>query len=259
MSYASQITSIFAALSRLRFGSEESSPCQGRVLLSDDFVNLDSDVWGAAGCEDCLGQPQSAHIALVDGKTALLMRSDMLKRQRRGYGTFQAFPAFSLRIEVEFKAISGVDGILELWLTNPENGNQIGMGVYGSRWGILRQVITNCSIDVSSASDSNAWNYGEWYKFVIESNDTSTRLSFRSTRDLELWGHTYAWSLNKLGSHLRVNLSQHIIGPSSGTWKAEAAVDFVRVSANYVLADEKPVAPQEIFARRLAKSGAVSR
>ena len=121
---------------------------------------------------------------------------------------------------------------MELWLTEPKSDRHLSIGIYGSRWGILRQVITNCNFDTSAASASDAWDYGRWYRFVVEGTEKHTRLSLRTNNDQEIWGRTYLWGLSNLGGAFRVSLAQHVNGPGSGVWKTEAAVDRVRVLTN---------------------------
>lgn len=218
-----------SALSRIALAIRPLSCLAPRPALTDHFSTLDPAVWGPSDYNDITGEPQEVSACTIDGRCALKMRSNMSSRERRGIATIRTFDPTKLSVEVDFKPLSGVDGLLELWLIDPGTNAFIGLGVYGADLGLKRQVMSTSSFDDPSEVSCDCWEYGRWYKLLITADGRRTRTSLLNSEGKDVWNHQYPWPLDELGGRFRVNLSQSIGERRSGLWKAEAAVDKVTI------------------------------
>jgi hypothetical protein len=218
-----------SALNRISLAFGPLSCLTSKPALTDHFTSFDPSIWGPSDYDAIVGEPDMADTCTMDGRCVLRMRSNMTSRERRGIATIPAFNPTKLSVELEFKPLSGVDGLMELWLIEPDMGNYIGIGVYGVELGLKRQVMSWSSVDEPSGISCNCWEYGRWYKLAISGYGRGTRVSLQNAEGKIKWNHFYPWALSDIGGRFRVNLSQSMSPSRSGVWKAEAAVDRLTV------------------------------
>jgi len=223
-----------------------------QVMFYDDFTSLNPVVWGDPAPLPARvplydadiafwGPPQTAYATTLDGRTVLYADSYMGRWSRRGWGTKEAFSLRTAHIAVDFKTIGGphdsIDGLLELWLVEPTTRHFVAVGIWGGVYGTARIVWGYSGLDGHELSGSTQyparqwWEYGGWYRYVVEAGLSRTRVSLRTLDDSEIWGHTFNFGLPSMGTSFRLNLIQHMGWPDSTWYHAIAAIDRITLSA----------------------------
>ncbi len=220
-----------SALYRLGVALGNLASITQKTVVSDHFSSFSEENWGPTDFEDSCGTPQETTICQIDDRCVLRMRSNISTNERRGFSSTRTFLPPKIRVEVDFKPLSGINGLMELWLTDRQGWNYVGIGVYGANLGLSREVASYCSIEEPAIAAYNCWDYGRWYRLAIEGDQRRTSVALRTADDSDVWAHTYPWTLADLGSCFRVNLTQCMNESRAGIWKAESAIDRVSISA----------------------------
>ena len=125
-----------------------SSDAVAGMVFNDGFAHFDTTRWNTnatvlrrLGAATCIGAPQTLQTQVVDGRSALRMRSTMNNAEHRGIATFDTFNLSGGRVEVDFKIMprvagsppNNIDAILELSLLNDRTGHNFNIRVFGKR------------------------------------------------------------------------------------------------------------------------------
>jgi hypothetical protein len=196
-------------------------------LFVEEFNFLDTAVWGEASqVPEYVGIPQTVGIETIDGDNALRLRSGLYDHERRGYGTNASFALTTGRLEVDFKVIDGIDGLIEAFLTEPTTGHFVGIGVYGGNWSLDRHLRAFSDLGGGIYHTGTYWSYGEWYRFVIDLQEDATVVSFCREDGFSLWTHSYDFAASDMGTAFSICLTQSMGIPGSLQY-GDAAVGHV--------------------------------
>jgi len=187
--------------------------------LTDDFSTFDSTKWtvapytGFAGFA-YQGLPDSLSPLTIGSDSFLRMTSVMNNMQRQGFGSIQTFTASAATLTVDFKTLafhdatvpaanqSNIDGLLEVYLINPNDQRFLGISIFANNFGDPNSRMIQFSDGFGGIISSTVgWQYDTGYRFVLSSDGTTSHLSFQTSTGNEIAGHTYTGGFNGLGTY----------------------------------------------------------
>lgn len=187
--------------------------------LTDDFTTFDTTKWTAAPYTGFAGfayqgLPDFLTPVNLDGNDMLRMTSVMNDMQRQGFGSIQTFTASAATLTLDFKTLaqhdisvpaanqSNIDGLLEVYLINPNDQRFLGISIFANNFGNPNGRFIQFSDGFGGiVSTEVGWQYDTYYRFVLSSDGTSTHLSFQTSTGSEIAGHTYSGGFDGLGAY----------------------------------------------------------
>jgi hypothetical protein len=218
------------------------TPLFSAQAFTDDFTTFDSSKWAAApytgfGGFNYVGLPDSLTPISLDGNALLRTTSVMTDFQRQGFGSVQTFNGSAGSLTLDFKTLalhdssvpaanqSNIDGLLEIFLINPSNQQFLSISLFGSNFGDpnFRFIQFSDSFGGGTTSTAVGWQYDTYYRFVLSSDGTSTRLSFQTSTGTEVAGKTIGQGFGSLGT-FDVAITQRM-GTPGGQYYSDVALD----------------------------------
>ena len=209
--------------------------------FTDGFTTFDTTKWttapytGFAGFA-YQGLPDSLAPLNVDGNDVLRMTSVMTDMQRQGFGSIQTFTAPAATLTVDFKTLalhdlsvpaanqSNIDGLLEVYLINPNDQRFLGISIFASSFGDPNERMIQFSDSLGGTSSFTVgWQYDTYYRFVLSSDGTTTHLSFQTSGGSEIAGRNLNQSFASLGAY-DIAISQRM-GTPSGQYYSDVALN----------------------------------
>ena len=219
------------------------------VIFSDDFSS-DASLANWVGIDGTpipgyLGPIQEFSLGQSSSRSVASVRSLMPARSARGLWTVQSFDCEDIRLEAVFSPVSGIDGIFRLSILGDNGfGYSFLAGVFGARYGTYRFAdavqgwglpsgvdgfVRKASGDDAQALDWT-WNYGEWYRLIIQIDESSTNVSISSELSpTDSWQADLPQGRAWLGDSFRIGMVQNMFipVPANNLWEANAMVDRV--------------------------------
>jgi len=195
------------------------APFASAQALTDDFTTFDTTKWTAAPYTTFAGfayqgLPDFLTPLNLDGNTVLRMTSVMNDMQRQGFGSVQTFTASAATLTLDFKTLafhdvsvpaanqSNIDGLLEVYLINPNDQRFLGISIFANNFGNPNGRFIQFSDGFGGiVSTDVGWQYDTYYRFVLSSDGTSTHLSFQTSTGSEIAGHNYSGGFDGLGAY----------------------------------------------------------
>ena len=207
-------------------------PAEEVAVFSDDFATLDGAQWVDAGFLPLfVGRPQTLSPATVDGRSALRMQTvETPPDKRRGIATAGALTVGpEMAVEVAFKPLGSIDGLMELWLFNPANGRYLRASACSPSYGNDKTLSVELSGYGERISPNPIFGWGEWLILRLDLAPAQTTVSLLDANRAARWSTTYDIGLATLMGEFRLALSQHLGSPYQASWTMAADVDYVRV------------------------------
>ena len=195
------------------------APFASAQALTDDFTTFDTTKWTAAPYTGFAGfayqgLPDFLTPLNLDGNDVLRMTSVMNNMQRQGFGSIQTFTASAATLTLDFKTLaihdvsvpaanqSNIDGLLEVYLINPNDQRFLGISIFANNFGDPNaRMIQFSDAFGGTISSTVGWQYDTYYRFVFTSDGTSTHLSFQTSTGSEIAGHNYSGGFDGLGAY----------------------------------------------------------
>ncbi|RXZ78653.1 XRE family transcriptional regulator [Paenibacillaceae bacterium] len=201
------------------------------LIFSYDFTDSLLDHWeDAEFVPNYAGMPQTLKPALVDNKEAILIQSsDTPTCKRRGIASKETIALIpNTVVELSFKPLGDIDGIMELWLYDKTSSNAIRVAARGGNYGEDRQFISEVSgMELQQAH--KCFHYNVWQTFHIEVKPHVTVISLLDADRRIIQSHYHSMTPNDLFQQYHLVISQELGYPNdSNDWHRKAYIESLK-------------------------------
>jgi len=201
-------------------------------ILRNFRLQLTIDRWeGAEFIPNYTGLPQTLTPVEIDNKKALLIHTaEKPTCKRRGIATKSKFALVpNTVVELTFKPLGDIDGIMELWLYDKETSNSIRVATRGGNYGEDREFLSVVS-GADARHSRDAFRYNEWHTFLIEVKLSATVVSLLDADRKIIQRYYYDVTPADLFQQYHLVISQELGYPDgSNEWHMKAYIEKLQV------------------------------
>ncbi|MCQ6564064.1 helix-turn-helix domain-containing protein [Paenibacillus mendelii] len=208
------------------------NPQTDSLLFNLAIADFSFDHWeGASFIPNYSGLPQTLEPIEVDGRNSLLVHtSERPTCKRRGLVSKSAVTLEPYTVvELTFKPLGDIDGIIELWLYDRSSSNSIRVSARGGNYGEEREFISDITRFDSKCS-RHVIRYNEWETFRIEIKPQTTVVSLLDADRVIIKSFYYDLLYADFIHKYHLVISQELGYPNdSNEWHMKAYIEKLQV------------------------------
>lgn len=202
------------------------------LLFDQNFTSFSFEMWEAADfIPNFTGLPNTLKTVEIDNRNALYIHTaEKPTCKRRGIATQSALTLVpNSVVELTFKPLGDIDGILELWLYDKKTSASIRVAARGGNYGEDRAFLSAVS-GTDMRYTRNTIRYGEWQAFHIEVRSNTTAISLLDADRKIIQCYYYDITPAELFQQYHLVISQELGYPDgSNEWHMKAYIEKLQV------------------------------
>lgn len=200
-----------------------------RIVIDESFVRFDPTTWVAAtnGTWQS-GAPTTTAAQVMEGRTSLVLESELAGPMRRGYLWEGTFRVRSALIEFGVMPLTQEGAPAEAILLVPFGDAYLTMALHateaeGPVWARIETAGWAADFPIDGA-----WAVGRWYSYAMDVGQRRVRLSISDDAGRRLWSRDFPWESCEYAPQWTVGMLQW--SPAGVRMRSRAAFDGVRVT-----------------------------